>query len=225
MSYSLAVKVTTYDETKLQEVFEHLGIRVLRVDTFTGQIYGLAECTEGDATPGSDEPGAGTDLDATDGEPSDEDTSDGSEEDTTDSTSSSTTTTTTITGTGTTTPTTTADTGTTTTSTTTTTTTSTTMPPTTTTVPPVAFSGGSVQGSISPGAAAVGQTIQMSACGFQPGEMIEWSFLGLIASGSANDEGCLQLSLQIPAQTPGGGHPMEIGGDQGSNAMLDYTIL
>ena len=78
---------------------------------------------------------------------------------------------------------------------------------------------------ISPGAATVGQTIQMSACGFQPGEFIEWTYLGLIASGFADDEGCLQLSLTIPAGTPSGDHPMEITGDGGSFAELEFTIL
>ena len=107
-----------------------------------------------------------------------------------------------------------------------TTTTTTTMPPTTTTtVASVGFSGGSLQGSIGPGAAAIGQTIHLSACGLQAGEMVEWSFLGLLVEGNADDEGCLQLSMTIPAATPAGAHPMEISGDQGSYAELEYTVL
>ncbi len=106
------------------------------------------------------------------------------------------------------------------------TTTTTTMPPTTTTtVAPVGGSEGEVSYLISPGAAAVGETIQMSACGFQPGEFVEWTFLGLVESGFADDEGCLQLSLAIPADTPSGEHPMEITGDGGSFAELEFTVL
>ena len=106
------------------------------------------------------------------------------------------------------------------------TTTTTTAPPTTTTtVASVGFSGGSLQGTIGPGAAAIGQTIHLSACGLQAGEMVEWSFLGLLVEGNADDEGCVQLSMTIPAATPAGAHPMEISGDQGAYAELEYTVL
>ncbi len=113
-------------------------------------------------------------------------------------------------------------------STTTTTTeppTTTTEPPTTTTVPPVGLSGGYLTGSISPGAAAVGQTIRLSACGLQPGEAMEWSFLGLLVQSTANGGGCIALSMTIPAGTSADSHPMELSGDQGSYAELEYTTL
>jgi hypothetical protein len=105
------------------------------------------------------------------------------------------------------------------------TTTTTVAAATTTTLTSVGFSGGNVSGSISPGAAAVGQSIHMTACGFQPGEPVEWSFLGLLSGGDADGEGCLQLSMTIPAGTPAGPHPMDINGDQGSYAELEYTVL
>lgn len=112
-----------------------------------------------------------------------------------------------------------------TTTTTTAATTTTTAPPTTTTVASVGLSGGEVTGSISPGAAPVGQTIRLSACGLQPGEAMEWSFLGLLVQGTADGEGCVDLSMTIPAGTPADSHPMELSGDQGSYAELDYTTL
>lgn len=113
------------------------------------------------------------------------------------------------------------------TTTTTAATTTTTEPPatTTTTVPPVGFGGGYLTGSISPGAAAADQTIRLSACGLQPGEVVEWSFLGLLVQGTANGEGCIELFMTIPAGTPPDSHPMELSGDQGSYAELDYPTL
>jgi hypothetical protein len=113
-----------------------------------------------------------------------------------------------------------------TTTTTTAATTTTTQPPTTTiTVASVGFSGSDVTGSINPGAAAVGQTIHLSACGLQPGEAVEWSFLGLLVQGTADGEGCIELSMTIPAGTPAESHPMDLSGDQGSFAELDYATL
>ncbi len=113
------------------------------------------------------------------------------------------------------------------TTTTTTAATTTTQPPatTTTTVASVGFSGGDVTGSINPGAAAVGQTIHLSACGLQPGESMEWSFLGLMVQGIADAEGCIELSMTIPAGTPPDHHPMELSGDLGSFAELEYATL
>ena len=107
------------------------------------------------------------------------------------------------------------------------TTTTTTQPPatTTTTVASVGFSGGEATGSINPGAAAVGQTIHLSACGLQPGESMEWSFLGLLVQGIADAGGCIELSMTIPAGTPPDSHPMELSGDLGSFAELDYSTL
>jgi len=106
-------------------------------------------------------------------------------------------------------------------------TTTTTQPPatTTTTVASVGFSGGDVTGSINPGAAAVGQTIHLSACGLQPGESMEWSFLGLLVQGIANAGGCIELSMTIPDGTPPDSHPMDLSGDLGSFAELDYSTL
>jgi hypothetical protein len=50
-------------------------------------------------------------------------------------------------------------------------------------------------------------------------------FLGLLVVGNADDEGCVQFSLTIPGGTPAGPHPMELDGDQGSYAELEYTVL
>ena len=90
---------------------------------------------------------------------------------------------------------------------------------------PKQVTGGYATGTLSPGAAAAGQTVIFNGCGFMPGESVELSFLGLLVSGIAGGQGCITLQFTIPGDTPPDSHPMELSGDMGSHIETEYQTL
>ena len=108
-------------------------------------------------------------------------------------------------------------------------------PPPTTTTPPApttttraarSVDDGTVSGTFSPGAAAVGQTVTFNGCGFQAGETVTPFFLGAnIPDATADGGGCISVSVTIPPDTPPDAHPFDFDGSMGTYASFDYETL